>query len=70
MVSSVRIPLYIDTVLVISKYCTCISKDTETDTLAKDALHDNYVVFQNKKDCWLSCVYMLLKDFNLLRIFQ
>ena len=54
-------PLCIDTVLAIIKYWLHISKDDETDTLVKDPLQDNYVLFQNKKDCWLSCVYMLLR---------
>ena len=27
-------------------------------------------MFQNKKDCWLSCVYMILKECNLLRFFN
>ena len=44
-----------------------ISKDAEIGTLVKDALQDNYVTVQIKKDSWLSCVYMLLKDCNLLR---
>ena len=63
-------PFYIDTVLAIIKYWLHISKDAETDKLVKDALQDNYVMFQNKKYCWLSCVYMILKDCNLLRFFN
>ena len=27
-------------------------------------------MFQNKKDCWLSCAYMILKECNLLRFFN
>ena len=55
-----RYPLCINTVLAINKYWLHNSKDSETDYLVKDALQDNYDMFQNKKDCWLSCVYMIL----------
>ena len=58
------------TVLPIIRYWLRISKNSETDTLVKDVLQDNYVMFQNKKDCWLSCVYMIMKDFTLLRFFN
>ena len=57
-------PLYIDTVLAIIMYWLHINKDAESDKLIKDALQDNHVMFQNKKDCWLSCVYMILKECN------
>ena len=43
---------------------------TETDTLIKDELQNDYIMFQNKNDCWLSCVYMILTDCNLLRLFN
>ena len=46
------------------------NEDAESDKLIKDALQDNHVMFQNKKDCWLSCVYMILKECNLLRFFN
>ena len=65
-----RYPLYIDTVLAIIKYWLHINKDAESDKLIKDALQDNHIMFQNKKDCWLSCVYMILKECNLLRFFN
>ena len=65
-----RYPLYIDTVLAIIKYWLHINEDAESDKLIKDALQDNHVMFQNKKDCWLSCVYMILKECNLLRFFN
>ena len=51
--------MYIDTVLPIIRYWLRISKNSETDTLIKDALQDNYVIFQNKKDCWLSCINII-----------
>ena len=51
-------PLYIDTVLAIFKYWLHINKDAETDKLIKDALQDNHVMFQNKKDCWLRCLFI------------
>ena len=54
-----RYPLYIDTVLTIIKCWLRISRDSETDTLVKGALQNNYVMFQNKNHCWLSCVYMI-----------
>ena len=57
-----RYPLYIDTVLAIIKYWLHINKDAETDKLIKDALQDNHVMFQNKKECWLSCVRGLVKN--------
>ena len=57
-----RYPLYIDTVLAIVKYWLRLSKESETDQLLKDALQDNYVMFQKKRDCWLNCVYMILKS--------
>ena len=53
-----RYPLYIDTVVAMVKYWLRLSKESETDTLLKDALQDNYVMFQNKKDCWLNCIYI------------
>ena len=62
--------MYIDTVLAIIKYWLHINEDAESDKLIKDALQDNHVMFQNKKDCWLSCVYMILKECNLLRFFN
>ena len=65
-----RYPLYIDKVLAIIKYWLHINKDAESDKLIKDALQDNHVMLQNKKDCWLSCVYMILKECNLLRFFN
>ena len=65
-----RYPLYIDTVLAIVKYWLRLSKESETDQLLKDALQDNYVMFQKKKDCWLNCVYMILKECNLLTFFN
>ena len=65
-----RYPLYIDTVMAIVKYWLRLSKESETDTLLKDALQDNYVMFQNKKDCWLNCIYMILKECNLLSFFH
>ena len=57
-----RYPLY---AVAIVKYWLRLSKESETDTLLKDALQDNYVMFQNKKDCWLNCIYMILKECNL-----
>ena len=49
-------PLYINTVLAIIRYWLQINKNAETGKLIKDALQDNNVMFQTKKDCWLSCV--------------
>ena len=46
-----RYPLYTDTVLAIIKYWLHINKDANTDKLIKYALQDNYVMFQNKKEC-------------------
>ena len=60
-----RYPLYIDIVLVMIKYWLRISKDPETDTLMKEALKDNYDIFRKKKDCWLNCIYTILKGCNL-----
>ena len=65
-----RYPLYIDTVLAMVKSCLRLSKDSVTDTLLKDALRDNYNLMKNKKDCWLNCAYMILKDCNLLEFFH
>ena len=62
--------LYVDTVFAIIKYCLHISKNSETDFLVTNALQDNNAMFQNKNDCWLSCIYMILKDCNLLRLFN
>ena len=64
-----RCPLYIDTAWAIVKYWLRLSKESETDKLPKDALQDNYVMFRKKKDCCLNCVYMILKECNLLTFF-
>ena len=60
MLSSPGILRIVETILAIIKYRLHISKDAETDTLVKDASQYNYVMFQNKKGCWLSCVYMYM----------
>ena len=57
-----RYPLYIDMVLAMVKYWLRLSKDSVTDNLLKGTLQDNYDMM---KDCWLNCVYMILKDCNL-----
>ena len=53
-----RYSLYIDTVLTIIKCWLRISKDSETDTLVKGALQNNYVMFQNKNRLLVElCLY-------------
>lgn len=65
-----RYPLYIDMVIALIRYWLRLNKESVTDNLLKDALQDNYDMMQTNRNCWLNCVYMILKEFNLLAFFH
>ena len=52
------------------KYRLRLYKESLNDKLLKDALIDNINMMNSGKDCWLTCVYCILKEFNLVHLFH
>lgn len=52
------------------KYWLRLYKESLNDKLLKDALIDNINMMNSGKDCWLTCVYCVLKEFNLVHFFH
>ena len=65
-----RFPVYIDTVMAMIKYWLRLYKESLNNKLLKDALRDNINMMNSGKDCWLTCVYCILKEFNLVHLFH
>ena len=62
-----RYPLYIDVILSMIKYW--IRLNTTTSNLLTEALNENYKMFENNQHCWINCIYMILKELDMLKIF-
>ena len=63
-----RYPLYIDTIITMLKYWLHLHTiDSYQDS---QALKDYYFMFHNNQSCWIQCIYLILKELNLLYIFH
>ena len=63
-----RYPLYIDTIFTMLKYWSHLHTiDSYQDS---QALKENYFMFHNNQSCWIQCIYLILKELNLLYIFH
>ena len=63
-----RYPLYIDIVVSMLNYWIRLHY-SKINCLLKAALDENNKMYNNGLHCWVSCVYYILKDFNMLNVF-
>lgn len=65
-----RYPFYIDVIITMLKYWSHLHTiDASQDRLLSQALKENYLMFNNNQSCWLQCIYLILKELNLVNIF-
>jgi hypothetical protein len=60
-------PLYIDIIISMIKYWIHLHDDTSSPIL-RAALDENYGMFQSDQHCWVTCIHIILKELNLLKI--
>jgi hypothetical protein len=60
-----RYPLYIDIVISMIKYWIRLHED-KTNCILKAALDVNNKMHNNGQHCWVSCIYYILKELDML----
>jgi hypothetical protein len=64
-----RYPLYIDIVISMIKYWIRLHED-KINCILKAALDENNKMHNNGQHCWVSCIYYILKEFDMLKMFN
>lgn len=64
-----RYPLYIDIVISMIKYWIRLHED-KTNCILKAALDENNKMHNNGQHCWVSCIYYILKELDMLKMFK
>ena len=64
-----RYPLYIDIVISMIKYWIRLHED-KTNCILKTALDENNKMHNNGQHCWVSCIYYILKELDMLKMFN
>ena len=64
-----RYPLYIDIVINMIKYWIRLHED-KTNCMLKAALDENNKMHNNGQHCWVSCIYYILKELDMLKMFK
>ena len=64
-----RYSLYIDIVISMIKYWIRLYED-KTNCILKAALDENDKMHNNGQHCWVSCIYYILKELDMLKMFK
>jgi hypothetical protein len=64
-----RYPLYIDIVISMIKYWIRLHEG-KTNCILKAALDENDKMHNNGQHCWVSCIYYILKELDMLKMFK